>query len=202
LSRGTAERPCAGLTNYPLSWREELIRGLADDPVLRAAERRSAGFAWDELPAIIRLTRAERLRMESAAQHGLVNGYTVPAHVPGEGIGSSSFPVRGERALPRHSLVAAQALGAFAFEAVRRLARRDRESAVSSVPPLTRRQRECLALVARGKSDGVIGEILGIRPHTVTEHIEAARRRYAVATRAQLIVRALIAGDLSYGEID
>lgn len=200
------EVPAAvGLTNYPASWRGELRSGLAHDPVVRAAERRAAGFSWDALPGIIDLTIHERSRLERAARHGLVNGFTVPVHVPGEALGSSSFAVKGEGALPRRNLVAVQALGTFAFEAMRGLLAREPGGRLASpapgAEPLTRRQRECLALVARGKSDSVIAEMLGIRPHTVTEHIEAARRRYAVATRSQLIVRALLAGDLTYGEI-
>jgi LuxR family quorum-sensing system transcriptional regulator CciR len=200
------EAPAAvGLTNYPASWRGELRRGLAHDPVVRAAERRAAGFAWDALPAIIDLTVHEKSRLERAARHGLVNGFTVPVHVPGEALGSSNFAVKGEGALPRRSFIAVQALGTLAFEAMRGLLAREPGGRLASpapgAEPLTRRQRECLGLVARGKSDSVIADILGIRPHTVTEHIEAARRRYAVASRSQLIVRALLAGDLTYGEI-
>lgn len=201
-----AERTApVGILNYPESWRAELRRGLAHDPVARAAERRAAGFAWDELPGILTLTPLERQRLARAARHGLVHGYTVPVHVPGEALGSSSFATKGERPLPRRNLAAAQALGAYAFEAVRRLMPNEPGGAAIPVPieaePLTRRQRECLSLVARGRSDIVIAEILGIRPHTVTEHIEGARRRYGVATRSQLIVRALVAGDLTYSEI-
>ena len=194
-----------GLTSYPAAWRGELRRGLAHDPVVRAAERRAAGFAWDELGTIVDLTVHEKSRLERAARHGLVNGFTVPVHVPGEALGSSSFAVKGEGALPRRNFIAVQALGTFAFEAMRGLLAREPGGRLASpapdAEPLTRRQRECLAFVARGKSDSVIADMLGIRPHTVTEHIEAARRRYAVATRSQLIVRALLAGDLTYGEI-
>ena len=194
-----------GFTNYPASWRGELRLGLGHDPVVRAAERRAAGFAWDELPRLLDLTANEKGRLERAARHGLAHGFTIPVHVPGEALGSSNFAVKGDRALPRRNFVAAQALGTHAFEAMRGLLSREAGGKLARPAPmpepLTRRQRECLAFVARGKSDTVIAEMLGIRPHTVTEHIEAARRRYGVATRSQLIVRALIAGDLTYGEI-
>lgn len=197
--------PRVGITNYPPAWRGELRRGLAHDPVVRAAEQRAAGFAWEDLPTLLTLTVPEKARLERAARHGLSNGYTVPSHVPGEALGSSNFAVGPERELPRGNLFLVQSLGGFAFEAVRRLLRDEAGGRlVGAGPladPLTRRQRECLGFVARGKSDSVIADILGIRPHTVTEHIEAARRRYSVATRAQVIVRALLAGDLTYGEI-
>src|SRR5215217_2386068 len=99
-----------GIVNYPESWRAELRLGLADDPVARAAERRTAAFAWDELPRILTLTPLERQRLARAARHGLVNGYTIPSHVPGEALGSSNFAMKGDRSLPRRSLAAAAAL--------------------------------------------------------------------------------------------
>jgi DNA-binding CsgD family transcriptional regulator len=42
------------------------------------------------------------------------------------------------------------------------------------------RQVECIALVAQGKSDWEIGQILGLSRDTVHEYVESARRRYGV----------------------
>jgi DNA-binding CsgD family transcriptional regulator len=47
----------------------------------------------------------------------------------------------------------------------------------------------------------VIGQLLGIKPRTVNEHIEAAKRRYAVATRSQLLVRALFRSEICFSEV-
>jgi LuxR family quorum-sensing system transcriptional regulator CciR len=54
---------------------------------------------------------------------------------------------------------------------------------------------------AKGKSDTVIAQLLDIRPRTVNQHIEAAKRRYSVATRAQLIVRALFRSEICFSEV-
>jgi len=51
--------------------------------------------------------------------------------------------------------------------------------------PLTPRQREVLALVADGKSDGDIAAALALSQNTVHEHIEEAKRRIGVRTRVQ-----------------
>jgi LuxR family quorum-sensing system transcriptional regulator CciR len=67
--------------------------------------------------------------------------------------------------------------------------------------PLTERQLECLVLVARGKSDSVIGQLLDINRGTVNHHIELAKRRYRVATRTQLVVLALFRGELLYSDV-
>lgn len=98
---------------------------------------------------------------------------------------------------------AAQALGCFAFEAARRLLENKREPSESYVvpAPLTDRQRDCVLFAAKGKSDSVIAQLLDIRPRTVNEHIEAAKRRYSVATRTQLIVRALFRSEICFSEV-
>jgi LuxR family quorum-sensing system transcriptional regulator CciR len=191
------------LSNYPLEWlalvREQ--RKLAD-PVLRAAERAPSGFKWEELPALLELTSAEQSHLERAAKLEIEQGFTVPNHVPGETFGSCHFVVKGRGAFPDAHIPAAQALGAFAFEAARRLLAEHGEPSGNYLPtvPLSDRQRECLIFVARGKSDSVIGQILNIKPKTVNEHVEAAKRRYAVSTRSQLVVRALFKSEICFSE--
>ena len=68
-------------------------------------------------------------------------------------------------------------------------------------PKLTRRQYDCVVQAARGKSDWDAGHVLGISHQTVHKHLEEAKRRYGVATRAQLIVRALFSGHLTFGDV-
>jgi LuxR family quorum-sensing system transcriptional regulator CciR len=192
------------LSNYPLEWlayvREQTQ---LSDPVIRAAERSSSGFKWDKLETLVTLTKAEREYMQRAERHGIGNGYTVPNHVPGERLGSCHFVVRPARALPEENVSAAQALGNFAFEAARRMLAEGQERSENWVQPapLSDRQRECLLFVAKGKSDSVIGQLLNIKPRTVNEHIEAAKRRYSVATRSQLLVRALFRSEICFSEV-
>jgi LuxR family quorum-sensing system transcriptional regulator CciR len=192
------------LTNYPIEWlayvREQTR---LYDPVLRAAERASSGFKWEKLDRHVTLSRQEQEYMARAARYGLVNGYTVPNHVPGETFGSCHFVVRPDREFRDESIPAAQALGNFAFEAARRLLAERGESSEAWIQPapLSERQRECLLFVAKGKSDSIIGQLLNIKPRTVNEHIEAAKRRYSVATRSQLLVRALFRSEICFSEV-
>jgi LuxR family quorum-sensing system transcriptional regulator CciR len=192
------------LSNYPLEWlayvREQ---ERLPDPVLRAAERASSGFKWDKLATLVSVSRTEQDYMELAQRYGIAKGYTVPNHVPGETFGSCHFVVRPERVFPDANVSAAQALGNFAFEAARRLLAERREPSESWVEPapLSERQRECLLFVAKGKSDSIIGQLLDIKPRTVNEHIEAAKRRYSVATRSQLLVRALFRSEICFSEV-
>ena len=195
--------PGVRLTNYPVEFIGRLRElGLTRDPVLRASERAGIGFSWDQIPTLISLREGDYAYMREAARHGLVNGFTVPNNIPGEILGSCHFAVGSPDALPRDHFAAAQSIGAFGFEAARRLAGEAAVAGPSPDPaPLSQRQRDCLVQVARGKSDGVIAEILGLRPRTVNEYVEAAKRRYVVATRQQLVVRALFCSEISFSEV-
>jgi LuxR family quorum-sensing system transcriptional regulator CciR len=91
----------------------------------------------------------------------------------------------------------------FTFEAARRIARDGLEkvSPSSNVRSLTQRQLDCVVLVGRGKSDWDISRLLGISDQTVHQHVEEAKRRYGVASRTQLVVRALYNSQLTFSDI-
>jgi len=189
------------LDNYPASWTAYFIEnGLyADDPVLKASLRSNVGFRWADVSSLIRLTGSQRLILESAAGQGLGEGYTVPANIPGESTGSCSFATRRGVELPERNLMLAQLIGAFAFQAARRLGKTD-SGVWPAAPTLTPRQRECLILVIQGKTDWEISRILGLSEETVTQHLDMARARYGVTKRLSLAVRAIFDGQISFIE--
>jgi LuxR family quorum-sensing system transcriptional regulator CciR len=58
------------LSNYPLEWLAMIREDETHvDPVLRAAERTSSGFMWDELDRMVTLSARDRLRFEQAGRH-------------------------------------------------------------------------------------------------------------------------------------
>lgn len=191
------------LSNYPERFTAKIREGqFARDPVLRASERTNVGFVWSDVPQLIALSDRDRAYMRGAAELGLAEGFTVPYNIPGETLGSCHFAVNRAGALPVAHLAAAQSIGAFGFEAARRLlASDDQSTRLATRVPLTQRQRDCVVEVARGKSDTVIAQLLGLRPRTVNEYIESAKRRYLVSTRQQLIVRALFQSEICFAEV-
>ena len=62
------------------------------------------------------------------------------------------------------------------------------------LPHLTDRERECLHLVALGKSDQQIGETLKISDKTANFHIESAKRKFQVSSRTLAAIMAAKAG--------
>lgn len=199
---GLAGEPFIRIANYPEQWVDYFDRRQlgTSDPVHRASGLTSVGFAWSDLSNLIQLTGEDRRILELACEQGIGNGFTVPAHVPGEVNGSCSFATRTGSDLPAGGLVAAQLVGAFAFEAARRIWR-VRPAAAAMPARLTDRQRDCLLWAARGKSDWEISRILGVSHDTVTQHLKQARERYGVAKRTELTIRALFDGTLSFRDV-
>lgn len=193
------------LSNYPTHWREEMRtdKQFAIDPVVRACQKTAAPFLWSELDHLIRLSPRQREILESATRAGLGPGFTVPIHIPGECTGSGSFATGGGQDLDASVVPALQYLASFAFEAARRMCRKaDRlDEGGVSVPSLTQRQLDCLVLIAQGKSDWDVGKILGISHRTVQEHVDAARKRYGVGSRTQLIIRTLFDNQIGFQDV-
>lgn len=189
------------LHNYPNDWVEYYdSRKLGvSDPVHRASHVTSVGFAWSEMPSLIPLTAQDRRILERAVGKGIGDGFTVPAHVPGESNGSCSFANPKGKTLIGEELPLAQLVGAFAFEAARRIWKV--RPAPSQQPVLTDRQRECVVWMARGKSDWEISRILGIEHETVIRHLKQARERYGVSKRTMVAIQALFDGAISFNDI-
>src|SRR3546814_10053000 len=81
-----------GLTNYPQEWVEIYQRRniVANDPILLASHQTNVGFAWDDIGDLINVTAQHREITSDTRRAGIGNGFTVPAHVPGEANGSRS----------------------------------------------------------------------------------------------------------------
>ena len=72
------------LHNYPSAWvRSYADRELhRDDPVFQRAERDILPFRWNTPEFQAALTAPQRSILQEAATNGIVNGYTVPIHLP------------------------------------------------------------------------------------------------------------------------
>ena len=200
LDHSSLAAPCdfVRIDNYPPAWVSELVEGgyAADDPVHIASRRSAIGFSWRDLGSLVRLGPRHRLILSRSRHHGLGEGFTVPANIPGEPSASCSFAVRKGREFPVSKLRSAQLVGAYALAAARRL----RPIKRSSRPRLSRREIECLKLVARGKTDWEIARILGISIHTASQYVKHARSAYNAVSRSQLVVYALRDSWISFEE--
>jgi DNA-binding CsgD family transcriptional regulator len=186
--------------DYPASWADVYIgfNLAATDPVRRAAERSVLGFGWRNILDLVPMTDMEKTTFETGRRHGLVDGFTVPRHLPGDVIGSCSFVTGLGKSIPHTMLIVAEMLGAMAIASARQLSGWPIRSAA---PKLTDRQRDCVLWAARGKTDWEISRILDISHETVIQHLKDARERYETHKRASLILYALYDGLISFADI-
>lgn len=191
--------------NYPEAWMATVHAReyISDDPVLRACQTSAVGFRWSEVSRLIELSARQKEILARAGRAGMGDGFTVPIHIPGECAGSCSFAHSPERTLNEAVLPAAHYIGCFAFEAARRLVRKPGSRPRTLVPgeAMTPRQLDCVLLVARGKSDWETAKLLGLSQDTVHQHVESAKRKYGVATRTQLVIRALFDSQLGFEDV-
>lgn len=178
------------LHNYPPGWADAfMLDGWRHDPAWHAASRRLAGFRWSELPALMHLTDAERAHLAAARRAGLGTGYTVPLHAPGGRTASCSFAVTPGHRIAARALLAADIIAQRAFLAASTIL-----GTSSHRPHLSPRERECVVLMAQGKTDWEIARILGLSEETVTRYLKTARQRFGVTRRTQLALAAMEAG--------
>lgn len=194
------------LIQYPQAWKEQSFshQYYSDDPILAVSQKSVTPFLWTDVPRLMPLTHRQTEILSHAHLAGMGDGVTVPINIPGEFSGSCSFCMRLGRKIPLASLPTAQYLGCFAFQAARRMI----EMSTAAKPAieeaqqrLSPRQLDCVILAGRGKSDRDVGQLLGISGQTVHQHMEEAKRRYNVATRQQLIVRALFDSQITFADL-
>lgn len=196
----TSPRPgLIRIDTYPPGWEEELAaHGLVGaDPVHQACARTNIGFAWFELPGLVAIGAKGREIFERSRHFGIGEGFTVPVNVPGEPAGSCSFAVSAGAAVPSERLLSAEQIGAHAFRAARRI---HDYPASARCPHLSRRERQCVRLLAAGKTDWEIAAILGISVETAHQYVKRARTAYDVVSRAQLVACVLRDAVVSFDE--
>ncbi|MBI3438837.1 MAG: LuxR family transcriptional regulator [Proteobacteria bacterium] len=168
-------------------------------PIAAACQSTVGGFAWSTLPSIIELHPEHKQMLALARQCGISEGFSVPAHLPSAVSGSVTFATAGNRTLPIEALPYAQYIATTAYPVSLEVTQSSLKTRHAA--RLSDRQLECLRLVAHGKSDWEIGQLLGISKETAHKHIQGAMRRLAVSSRAQLIVQALFSSQLTYGDV-
>ena len=184
------------LTTYPEQWIRRIFEDKRhlDDPAHAAAARSVDGIQWAAIERTIALSDHQRETLALAAEHGLGKGITLPFRLPGLPSAMLSLVVPDQIEPKPVALLAARLMGSIVFAQAHRLARSELSQA--EVVTLSPRQLDCIRLLARGMTDRTIACELGLSPQTIREYIEAARLRYGVTRRAQLVAAAMRDGHL------
>lgn len=180
--------------NYPEPWLQRMreLDFQAVDPVALWSRRSAQPIRWGDPGFAAGWTAAQARYMAEAAASGFADGYAVGLRTR-DGLVGTGAVAPGREAIDPAAFTAAHAAIVVANEKALRL------GAAAAPLALTAAERECLQLAAAGKSDWVIGEILGLSERTVHHTIERVKQRYGVATRVQAVARALSQGAIEAG---
>ncbi|BAV63205.1 LuxR family transcriptional regulator [Sphingobium cloacae] len=179
------------VTNYP----ENFVRSYIDnhyfviDPVYEVSQQLDRPFGWEEIAGFVELTEHQLALFKEARRYGITHGVTVPLDIPSDSRASCTFAGPESIEITPSLMATLQIVAGFAFKAGLYLhhAMHGRNDA-----RLTRREAECTALIALGKTDWEIGQILGIAQTTVRYFITRAKQRYGVFRRSELVARAIV----------
>lgn len=168
------------------------------DPIHDVGRRRATPFFWTGPDFRQGLTAAQNRLLDELTDARLGPSVILPLKAPGVPTTCCGLCVEEGEPLDPAAVQMAHSLAVFAHASAGRL--------LASRPPrhgarLTGRERQCLVLVARGKTDWDIGELLSLSERTVHHAIERAKRRFGVSTRVQAVVCAVHDGEITTDEI-
>lgn len=190
------------LLDYPGAIEERIITQgkWRRDPVMRGCLFAQRAFRWSELPSIITIDHRDRESFALGARAGLNEGITVPYWALGDCMGSCTFAGTRHIGLVERHLGMAQMIGVFAFQAARRIFAGPLP-ALAPKPRLHPRPRDCVVLSGRGLSNKEIARALGLTPRTVDGYLREARRLFDAHDRTELLVSAMLAGEVGLDEV-
>lgn len=136
-------------------------------------------------------TDGERWVVSALREAGFPDGLAIPCHGPNNYLGVMSLAFeRLDQVAPEERR--AIELASLALHARMRALWRDRDR--NPLTALSPRERDCLAFIAEGRSNGQIAAALNVSHTTVATHVANARAKLGARTRAQAV-----ATYLSYG---
>ncbi|HHQ4773992.1 TPA: LuxR family transcriptional regulator [Aeromonas veronii] len=191
------QRPDVRIFNgCPAEWVQsyDKQRFFTVDPVVRKGMKQSTPILWGSLitECCERQDMVGLEVMRQAYEMGLRDGITIPWHGANGHVGLLSLITRAPRT--EHQWLSATPflswLAVHVFEAVARVCLCVRQPQEE----LTLREQEVCQWAAEGKQVSDIAQILGIKPRTVTFHLERIAEKLGASCKNQAISWALMQG--------
>jgi DNA-binding CsgD family transcriptional regulator len=177
--------------NYAEDWMQHYMDNGYEkiDPVPKYCFATTRPFTWNWVMTSSELSAAEQKVMTEARDARLLDGVAVPLYgVNGELAGVGMASSSGGTQVDKNMLCKIRALASqFHLAYTEKEAHQQALRAVR----LTEREREILLWAAEGKSDPVIGEIMGISYATVRYHMNNIFRKLDANERTFAVVKAI-----------
>ncbi|WP_116130841.1 LuxR family transcriptional regulator [Tropicimonas sp. IMCC34043] len=163
-----------------------------DSPLIEHALRTTEPFWWSDSVQVARMSELEKELVRTMMAMLDSDGLVIQVFGPNRRLGTVNLgfgkdaPRLGEQEIRELQIIAQSAHLAYC-----RLVAGDAEAARLR---LSARECEVLEWIARGKSNGVIAEILGISIHTVDTHVRRIFRKLEVNDRTTAAIKGFGAG--------
>jgi DNA-binding CsgD family transcriptional regulator len=188
------------MRNYPDDWMKYYAAHGYEhlDPVRRFGFSHVGPFIWDQLPLVMDLSRRQNLCLNLGREAGLNNGAAICLRgVMGEsaGIGCASSTSQGKivgKEL-KHRLSLLNAISHQFYVAFCALHERKANFAEKQIE-LTERELQIVRLLAAGKSDSVIAQVLGTTESGVNFHNRNIFRKFGVSNRITAVMKVVHSG--------
>ncbi|WP_265518236.1 LuxR family transcriptional regulator [Nitratireductor luteus] len=180
------------ISNYPSPWTTRYLNQRYEkiDPVITRARCDGCPFRWGPQFGCSDTSKAQRRLFDEASEFGICCGLTIPIADRRGGLAAMTFAAdEDDHAFLRVADRYEQALQLMATCFHVELRRKRSGCRIVDGVRLTPREYQCLQWAARGKSARDIGAILDITQRTATFHLDNAKAKLGVRTRAQAIAR-------------
>lgn len=183
-------------SGYPMPYQQLYHQRafIARDPTVTHCQTRSDPLVWSEkiyAPSSYEI-------MEESRHHGLGYGVSLPVHESPRVVGMLSLardqPFANE-AEQQRAIQAGEVLAACVHMASQRLIVPG--ILESKRPRLSPQEGECFKLVAIGKSNWDIGQLLNISETTAAFHVKNVLKKFGVSTRMQAVAMGVALGMIS-----
>lgn len=182
---------------FPASWVERYRRMnyFEHDPIIAHALTVDEAFHWFEIGKLVRLTVEQQTFLDDLRAHGLIDGLAIPIFgakgtVAYFGVGSTEHDLR----LPPQDILQIQ----FACHQTHRRYVEIHGEIDAGPLPLSKRETEVLRWLAKGKSNSVIADILGISEHTVDTLVRRTFQKLGVTDRVSAAIRGVGTGLIGF----
>ena len=172
---------------FPDNWVQDYIarRLYLVDPIPGASKSTTTPFFWRDAIEMEKLTGPERDYIDWLKAQGIEDGLAIRVFGPNGRDGMVGLGFGAARPdLSKSQIRELQGICQIGHMVYIQLTQRQ----VPDVP-LTKREREVLEWVAKGKSNSVIGDIMGISTHTVDAYLRRIYQKLGVTDRISASVR-------------
>lgn len=191
-------RPGVGSLVYIGDWKPEWLQRYEDkgyidiDPVVERLLRSVTPFLWTDTLLSREVNAPERVVLNEAREFDMKAGAEIPIHEPGLGCATFSLFSNSERTFQEAWNQHRHTMHIFALYFHQRYAGLLALEGTAELPPLSKRERECLAWTSRGKTAWEIGEILNISERTVKVYLDTATRKLGSFSKHHAVVKAIL----------